>query len=162
MSPVINLLRPKSATFTKWFSPTRQFRAARSLRKEKGHLRVLLADALPVSLPTTDRHDADKEDSVWPPEASECPAVERPFLSKYQSGCVARAGQTQWKWGRFCPMTWSLLITLELSYLIHDMKMVTKRALGSCDIPTFLWLTPVMPLRNLCNYFGTKCLASVC
>ena len=32
VSPVISLLRPKSATFTKWFSPTRQFLAARSLK----------------------------------------------------------------------------------------------------------------------------------
>lgn len=42
--------------------------------------------------------------------------------------------------GQFCPTTWSLLITLELGYLIHDTKMVTKRALGSCGIPTFLLL----------------------
>ena len=35
VSPVINRLKPKSATFTTWFSPTRQFLAARSLRGEE-------------------------------------------------------------------------------------------------------------------------------
>lgn len=35
VSPVISLLRPKSATFTTWFSPTKQFLAARSLRESK-------------------------------------------------------------------------------------------------------------------------------
>lgn len=34
VSPVISLLKPKSATFTTWFSPTKQFLAARSLRKK--------------------------------------------------------------------------------------------------------------------------------
>lgn len=35
VSSCINRARPKSATLTMWFSPTRQFRAARSLITEK-------------------------------------------------------------------------------------------------------------------------------
>lgn len=35
VSPVISLLKPKSATFTTWFSPTKQLRAARSLCKQR-------------------------------------------------------------------------------------------------------------------------------
>lgn len=35
VSPVINLLKPKSATFTTWFSPTKQFLAARSLQGKR-------------------------------------------------------------------------------------------------------------------------------
>lgn len=49
MSPVIRRLKPKSATFTKWFSPTKQLRAAKSL-EEEDKMKVLNLDFHEISI----------------------------------------------------------------------------------------------------------------
>lgn len=56
VSPVISLLNPKSATFTTWFSPTKQFLAARSLRekdrvKSSGVIRRQMTDRRNLTTP---------------------------------------------------------------------------------------------------------------
>lgn len=51
VSPVISLLKPKSATFTTWFSPTKQFLAARSLGERK-----------------TEKDERQSEEEVWKTE----------------------------------------------------------------------------------------------